>query len=89
MRSRTTAGFRKAFAGLPAAIQERARKDYRRFLRDPWTPSLRLKRVHASLPIYSVRIGKFSRAIGRKDGQGAIEIEIAGEEEKWTCGRKL
>ena len=72
MKSRTTAGFREAFAGLPAAIQEQARRDYQRFLHDPWTPSLRLKRVHANLPIYSVRIGKFYRALGRKDESGIV-----------------
>lgn len=72
MKSRTTAKFREAFAGLPENIQDRARETYRRFKRDPWHPGLRFKPVHPTLPIYSVRVSKGYRALGQRDGEGII-----------------
>ena len=72
MKSRTTARFRKAFAELPAEIQEQARAAYRRFVIDPAHPSLRFKPVHPTLPVYSVRVGKYYRAVGLRDEEGVI-----------------
>jgi len=72
VKSRTTTGFRKAFAGLPASVQEQAREAYRRFTHDPWHPGLRFKPVHSGLPIYSVRIGKGYRAIGQRNENGVV-----------------
>jgi hypothetical protein len=46
VKSRTTAQFRKAFAGLPEQVQEQAREAYRQFKQDPSHPSLRFKKVH-------------------------------------------
>jgi hypothetical protein len=51
------------FADLPAQIQDRTRKAYRLFQQDPNYPSLRFKKVHPTLPIYSVRINKDYRAV--------------------------
>jgi len=70
VKSRTTARFRDAFAGLPKEVQEQARGAYRRFRQDPWRPGLRFKPVHPSLPVYSVRIGKGYRALGQRDEEG-------------------
>jgi hypothetical protein len=39
---------------------------------DPEHPSLRFKKVHATLPVYSVRVGLGYRALGRKDGDTMI-----------------
>lgn len=72
MKSRTTARFRKAFADLPKEIQDQARDAYRRFQKDPWRSSLRFKPVHSALPIYSVRVGKGYRALGRRDEVGVV-----------------
>ena len=42
-------------------------------MRDPWGhPGLRFKRIHDSLPIYSVRIGKGYRAVGKRDENGVV-----------------
>ena len=65
MKSRSTVQFRKLFAGLPKPIQEQTRKSYRQFNRDPSYPSLRFKKVHPKLPIYSARINKDYRAVGQ------------------------
>jgi len=48
---------------LPRPIQERARLAYERFLQDPNHPSLRFKKVHATRPIFSARIGLGYRAL--------------------------
>ena len=64
MRSRTTRRFRRAFARLPESIKERARETYGRFVENPDHPGLRFKRIHATQPIYSVRVSKDYRALG-------------------------
>lgn len=64
MKSRTTAQFRKMFASLPENVREQTREAYRQFKQNPSYPSLRFKKVHPKLPIYSARINKDYRAVG-------------------------
>ena len=66
MTSRTTASFRKAFSSLPEGVQERAREAFRRFSEDPHHPSLNLKQVHSTEPVYSVRVTLRYRALARR-----------------------
>lgn len=63
MRSQTTPSFRKAFANLPAEIQERAREAFARFSEDPSHPGLQLKKAHTDQPIYSARVTRDYRAL--------------------------
>ena len=72
MRSRVTARFRKCFSELPEPVQEQARKAYRLFLQNPGHPSLRFKRVHATEPIMSVRVGLGYRALGAMHGEDIL-----------------
>ena len=72
MNSRTTTKFRQAFTKLPEQIQKQARTAYRQFKQDPSHPSLRFKKVHSTLPIYSARITKNYRAVGQLDGDTMI-----------------
>jgi hypothetical protein len=72
LKSRITLKFRKLFEELPQSVQQQAREVYRQFMRDPWHPGLRFKRIHNSLPIYSVRIGKGYRAVGKRDENGVV-----------------
>ena len=72
MKSSTTRRFREAFSRLPEPIKERAREAYRRFAENPNHPSLRFKRVHASEPIYSVRVSRDYRAVGIREGDTVI-----------------
>ena len=72
MKSRTTTEFRKLFADLPEQVKEQTRTAYRQFKEDPSYPSLRFKKVHPELPIYSARISKNYRAVGQLDGDTAI-----------------
>jgi hypothetical protein len=68
VKSRLTRRFREAFAELPDEVKERARDAYRLFRDNPHHPSLRLKRIHPTDPIYSVRIGLGYRAVGVIEG---------------------
>ncbi|MBE9106028.1 hypothetical protein IQ229_14090 [Nostoc cf. edaphicum LEGE 07299] len=72
MKSRITAQFRQRFADLPEQVQEQTREAYRLFKQDPSHPSLRFKKVHPELPIYSARISKNYRAVGQLDGDTVI-----------------
>jgi hypothetical protein len=70
--SRTTARFRKELAALPDHVRRQAGKAFAQFLRDPRHPSLRYKRVHPRQPIFSVRIAKGYRALGRRGEEGMV-----------------
>ena len=64
MKSRTTRTFRRCFAELPPDVQRQAREAYRKFSENPQHPSLRFKRVHATMPTYSMRVSRDYRAVG-------------------------
>jgi hypothetical protein len=64
MRSRTSERFRKAFDALPQSIQHKTREAYARWSANPAHPSLRFKKIHDTLPIFSVRIDRDWRAVG-------------------------
>ncbi|MBW4650043.1 MAG: hypothetical protein KME06_15325 [Kastovskya adunca ATA6-11-RM4] len=81
MKSRTTAQFRKAFAELPEQVQEQTRKAYRQFKQNPNHPSLRFKKVHPELPIYSARISRSYRAVGQLEGDTVIWFWVGSHAE--------
>ncbi len=72
MKSRLHPSFRTAFAKLPTDIQRRARAAYRRFQNDPTHPGLQFKRLHTSLPLWSVRITDSYRAVGVRDDTSIV-----------------
>ena len=72
MKSITTNKFRASFAQLPKQVQTQARSAYRLFKQNPNHPSLRFKKVHSRLPIYSARISRDYRAVGQLDGDTVI-----------------
>ena len=67
MRSRTTRSFWQCFARLPEPVQRQARRAFHRWRQNSRHPSLAFKRVHASEPIYSVRVSRGYRALGLRD----------------------
>jgi mRNA-degrading endonuclease RelE of RelBE toxin-antitoxin system len=81
VKSRTTAQFRKMYADLPKQVQEQTRKAYLQFKQDPSYPSLRFKKIHPTLPIYSARINKNYRAVGQLEGDTAIWFWIGSHAE--------
>jgi hypothetical protein len=68
VKSRTTARFRRALEELPSPVRRSARRAYLAFQRDPNHPSLQLKKVHQTLPIFSARISLGYRAVGSLEG---------------------
>jgi mRNA-degrading endonuclease RelE of RelBE toxin-antitoxin system len=80
VKSSTISQFHKLFEDLPKQIQEKARDAYRQFSKDPNQPSLRFKKVHPELPIYSVRISKNYRAVGQLEGDTVIWFWIGSHE---------
>jgi mRNA-degrading endonuclease RelE of RelBE toxin-antitoxin system len=81
VKSRTTVQFRKSLANLPQRIQEQTRAAYRQFKENPSHPSLRFKKVHPELPIYSVRVSKNYRVVGQLDGDTVIWFWIGSHTE--------
>ncbi len=81
MTSRTTEQFRKLFARLPSQVQEQARQAYRLFRRNPQHTSLRYRQVHATLPVYSARVGIHYRAVGIRDGDEIVWFWIGPDAE--------
>lgn len=81
MKSRTTIEFRKLFADLPEQVKEQTRGAYRQFKENPSHPSLRFKKVHPELPIYSARIGKNYRAVGQLEGDTVIWFWVGSHAE--------
>ena len=81
MKSRTTTQFRKMFSDLPEPIQGRTRKAYRQFMQDSNYPSLRFKKVHPKLPIYSARINKDYRAVGQLEEDTVIWFWVGSHAE--------
>ncbi len=80
MKSHTTKRFRKTFESLPAHIRQKATDAFRQFQRDPYHPSLHFKQVHATQPIFSVRITHNYRAVGLKNGNTIIWFWIGSHE---------
>ena len=81
MKSRTTAAFRKRFAALPLEIRNQARVAYRLFAANPRHSSLHFKRVHATEPIYSARVGRSYRVVGLiEDGDVIVWFWIGPHE---------
>jgi mRNA-degrading endonuclease RelE of RelBE toxin-antitoxin system len=81
VNSRITAQFRQAFGYLPEQIRDQTSEAYRQFKQDPNHPSLRFKKVHPELPIYSARISKSYRAVGNLEGDTIIWFWVGSHAE--------
>lgn len=56
--------FRALFAVAPGAVRAKIRQAYQIWAENPSHPSLRFKKVHATLPIYSARVDLNWRVVG-------------------------
>ena len=68
MNSIVTADFLDCFARLPGEVQEHTRRAYRIWRANPSHPGLRFKPIHGHEGLYSVRVGRGFRALGRLEG---------------------
>lgn len=72
MKSVTTEKFRLLFASAPPERRIRIKDTYRLWQANPARPSLRFKKVHSRLPIYSVRVDLDWRAVGILEGDTVV-----------------
>jgi hypothetical protein len=63
VNSRGTPRFWAAYRELPEPVRVAARKAYQLFRQNPSHPSLQFKKIHATEPIYSVRVTLGYRAL--------------------------
>jgi hypothetical protein len=64
VKSLTTESFRARYAQAPESVQGRIRAAHQLWAQNPGHPSLRFKKVHDRLPIYSARVGLDWRVVG-------------------------
>ncbi len=81
MRSHATQEFWKLFHQLPDAVQRQARKAYALFRQNPFHPSLRYKLIKDR--VYSVRISREYRALGRLEEEDVIVWFWIGNHESY------
>ena len=86
MKSRTTRGFREAYAALPPELREQVRRSYRLFRENPAHPGLRFKKIDEAANIYSARVGLGCRVLGKLKGSEIVWFWIGshGEYDKRT-----
>lgn len=68
MNSIVTDDFIDCFARLPDEVREQARRAYRLWRTNPFHPGLRFKPIQGNTGLYSVRVGRGWRALGRLEG---------------------
>ena len=81
MKSRATKRFWAAYGELSHDDKHLAREAYLQFSNDPSHPSLKFKCVHASKPIYSVRISRGIRALGVLSGESITWFWIGSHDD--------
>jgi len=64
VNSVTTEQFRQLYTQAPLERRRKIRRAYQRWQENPAHPSLRFKKVHTTLPIYSARVDLDWRAVG-------------------------
>ncbi|MDB6030122.1 MAG: hypothetical protein JWM16_460 [Verrucomicrobiales bacterium] len=78
MNSSTTSRFREAFAVLPAEVQDRVRKAYRLWRKNPQHPSLHFKKVGK---VWSARIDNRHRALAHVVGDTVFWFWVGPHDE--------
>jgi hypothetical protein len=68
VNSVVTEDFMGCFARLPEAVREQARRAHRLWRANPSHPGLRFKPIQGHEGLYSVRVGRGWRALGRLQG---------------------
>lgn len=81
MNSIVTEDFINCFARLPEEVQEHARRAYRLWRANPAHPGLRFKPIQGHPGLYSVRVGRGWRALGRLKGNTVMWFWIGSHAE--------
>ncbi len=82
MNHATLPRFWKRYALLPFEVQKLADKNYELLKRDPWHPSLHFKKIGSgNKSLWSVRIGRYYRALARQHGDSIVWFWIGPHSE--------
>jgi len=81
MTSFITDDFVKLFGKLPKEIQDQARNCYKKWLNNPFHPSLQFKEVNASESIWSVRINIGWRVMGLRENENIYWFWIGNQDD--------
>lgn len=81
MKSIVTRDFMECFACLPEAIRNQARRSYRLWKRNSKHPSLHFKSISGHEGLFSVRVGRDWRALGRIKDNSLIWFWIGSHAE--------
>ena len=68
MISKVRPSFWRAYERLTPSVKARARLTYQLFAQNPDHPSLRFKKLHGGVNIWSVRINEQYRTVGVRSG---------------------
>ncbi|MDK1082071.1 MAG: hypothetical protein QGD88_11425 [Anaerolineae bacterium] len=72
MKHLTLPSFWRRYQALPKEIQRLADKSFQLLKTTPHHPSLHFKEIGKQNPLWSVRIGKQYRALGREKPEGVL-----------------
>jgi hypothetical protein len=72
MKSKISPRFKKCAVSLPENVRKSAREAFKLFSKNPYYPSLHFKRIHSTMPVFSVRISLNYRAAGVVDGDEIV-----------------
>lgn len=89
MKSTTTHRFWKCYDALPTEVRKQVKGAYELFSKNPYYPSLHFKRIHATRPIFSVRINIDYRAVGFLEENEITWFWIGSHPEYETLIKKL
>lgn len=81
MNSHLLDPFWKLFNALPADVQDEARKAYELFKIDPFDPRLQFEEKGGRKGLWSARIGKDWRVLGRRRGNDVYWFWIGPHQE--------
>lgn len=85
MKSRRSKRFRELFDALPESVRAQAEEAYKLWQRDPYHPSLHYKPIDPSDPdVYSARIGRRYRALGKRQPDGSVLWVWIGSHERYN-----
>jgi len=72
MKHMTLPRFWRCYHDLPKEVQELADKNFQLLKSNPYHPSLHFKRIGGQSQLWSVRIGRRYRALGREKPEGIV-----------------
>jgi mRNA-degrading endonuclease RelE of RelBE toxin-antitoxin system len=81
MKHLTLPRYWRHYQTLPRQVQKLADKNFQLLKTNPYHPSLHFKKIGRESPLWSVRVGKHYRALGREKPAGIVWFWIGSHAE--------